>query len=292
MSALRRLEHRHTPWLEARIAADPARHAFLASLLDTAGTAAVAQPSGTLLGYFRGGEPVAAYWMGGSIIALEPTCESNAAAAAHLNARGRASCSLIGEAPAVLDLHERLAWGRPLGVRPEQPLLQARAAPAVEPAEGVRVGTVADLEETFPASVAMFTEEVGFSPIEHGAAGYRSRVRSLLAAGSTYLITAARGPDGAPLRRWPARDRDEQVVFKADLGIRAPAAVQVQGVWVHPDFRGAGLGARAMAAVTAHVRERVSPVVTLYVNDYNVAARRTYARAGYEQIGTFATVMY
>ncbi len=291
MTSLRRLEHRHTRWLAERVSSDPAQHAFLASVLETAKSAAVSTSAGTLYGCFRGTEPIAAYWVGGSIIALDPSPESNEAAAAHLNRRGRYSCSLIGEAEAVLDLHHRLDWGTPLGVRAAQPLLVADRAPAVVPDASVRVGEAADIAVTFPASVAMFTEEVGFSPVENGSAAYMSRVRSLLLQRSTYLITTDTGPGGQPLRRWPA-DTRQQVVFKADLGIRSRQSVQVQGVWVHPDFRGAGLGATAMAAVNEHVRAFVAPIVSLYVNDYNAAARKTYERAGYSQVGTFATVMY
>jgi predicted GNAT family acetyltransferase len=47
-----------------------------------------------------------------------------------------------------------------------------------------------------------------------------------------------------------------------------------------------------MAAVVALVRSRISPVVSLYVNDWNQPARRAYDRVGFEQTATFSTVMY
>ncbi|WP_349827625.1 GNAT family N-acetyltransferase [Brevibacterium litoralis] len=286
------LQAEHTDWLRSRIDRDPARHAFLHSLLRITGTARVSSSVGTLYGYFESGRPVAAYWLGSSIMAVDPTPASNEAAARWLNTRGRFSCSLIGDAPAILDLHARLRWGAPRGVRASQPLLVADRAPAVAPDPRVRLGTPADLPAAFAASVEMFTEEVGFSPVERGASGYRSRVQSLLQTDSTLLFTSTTGPFGDTIRPWPAPEAPSQVVFKADLGIRSEAAVQIQGVWVHPDFRGRGISAPAMVAVTDWVKENVSPVVSLYVNDYNDRARRTYDRAGYSQIGTFATVMY
>jgi predicted GNAT family acetyltransferase len=66
----------------------------------------------------------------------------------------------------------------------------------------------------------------------------------------------------------------------------------VQGVWVPPDRRGEGIGERGMAAVVELVRREIAPVVALYVNEYNLPARRVYERVGFRQTATFATVMF
>jgi predicted GNAT family acetyltransferase len=47
-----------------------------------------------------------------------------------------------------------------------------------------------------------------------------------------------------------------------------------------------------MAAVVRDALRRVAPSVTLYVNDFNHAARAVYARCGFRQAGTFATVLF
>jgi hypothetical protein len=47
-----------------------------------------------------------------------------------------------------------------------------------------------------------------------------------------------------------------------------------------------------MAAVVALARESIAPTVSLYVNDFNTSARKTYAAVGFEQVGTFATVLF
>jgi len=47
-----------------------------------------------------------------------------------------------------------------------------------------------------------------------------------------------------------------------------------------------------MAAVVQIVRSRFAPAVSLYVNDFNVRAVRTYERVGFRQVGTFATVLF
>ena len=85
-------------------------------------------------------------------------------------------------------------------------------------------------------------------------------------------------------------DKRGEVVFKADLGAVSRHTSQVQGVWVRPDLRGRGIGTRGLAAVLAHAL-RVTPTVSLYVNDYNTGARAMYRRVGFDQVGSYATVV-
>jgi uncharacterized protein len=47
----------------------------------------------------------------------------------------------------------------------------------------------------------------------------------------------------------------------------------------------------AMASVVEHVLYAGADEVSLYVNDYNVAARATYARCGFREVGAFTTVL-
>jgi len=71
-----------------------------------------------------------------------------------------------------------------------------------------------------------------------------------------------------------------------------PRAAQIQGVWVAPDRRGQGLAAAGLAAVVSACRREIAPIASLYVNVWNEPARRAYARVGFEQTGTFATIMF
>jgi hypothetical protein len=94
-------------------------------------------------------------------------------------------------------------------------------------------------------------------------------------------------------RGWAfARIEDGEVVFKAEVGAATPYACQVQGVWVHPDRRGEGLAAPAMAAVVEQVLRTIAPVVTLYVNEHNTPARAVYDRVGFQRTATFTTVLF
>jgi predicted GNAT family acetyltransferase len=61
---------------------------------------------------------------------------------------------------------------------------------------------------------------------------------------------------------------------------------------VHPSLRGRGLSVAGTAAVVALARRDIAPVVSLYVNDFNEAARRAYTRVGFRQVGTFTSVLF
>ena len=41
-----------------------------------------------------------------------------------------------------------------------------------------------------------------------------------------------------------------------------------------------------------HTRARFAPIVSLYVNDYNEAARQSYRKVGFDDVGRFATVLF
>lgn len=292
MLRVSRLGHQHTSWLKSLLALNPCENVYLIALLEVTGTAQIGSPAGTLLGIFDGDRPVAAYWVGGNIIPVAATPGTNQALADKLNSDGRYSCSLIGARSIILDLQSRLNWGRPRGVRDRQPLLAISSDPQIEPDEAVSLVTLEQLSAVFAASVDMFTNEVGFSPLEGGQASYLARVRSIIRGKNCFARISDTLPQGGAVGGWPATNQAEQVLFKADIGIRSPRIVQVQGVWVHPEVRQQGLGAAGMAALVAQTRAAGHTTVSLYANDFNEVALRMYTRVGFEQVGTFATIMY
>ena len=80
------------------------------------------------------------------------------------------------------------------------------------------------------------------------------------------------------------------MVFKAEIGSQSPAVGQIQGVWVHPEWRGHGVGTAGTAAVSAAVVQ-TGRIASLYVNGYNTVARAAYASVGFSEVGNFATVL-
>jgi len=233
---------------------------------------------GEMWGYFEGGELVSMCHVGANLVpvnATEAACHAFAARAAE---RRPSSATVVGPRPAVEAMWELLepVWDRPRELRWDQPHLVAAGPPQVEPDPQVRRTEPSEVDTLYPACVAMYTEEVGVSPEQDGGRDlYRARVSQLVNRGWSF-----------------SRIEDGRVVFKAEVACASPAAAQVQGVYVDPARRGEGLAARGMAAVIEAVLADVAPVVSLYVNHHNAAARRAYERVGFVQTATFSTIMF
>lgn len=224
--------------------------------------------------------PEALCWFGANLVPVGVEERHLDPLTSYLRRRGRRCSSLVGPAEQVLALWERLEphWSEPREVRADQPSMVVDSDPLIDPDPHVRLARVEETSLVVPASVAMFTEEVGYDPTVAGGA-YASRVAELAAGERTYVRIEDLG--GGP-----------EVIFKADVGALAIGVAQIQGVWVHPERRGEGLGKRGMAAVVADVRARLVPTVSLYVNGYNHSAIATYERVGFRQVGSYATVLF
>ncbi|SED85292.1 DUF4081 domain-containing GNAT family N-acetyltransferase [Ruania alba] len=219
-------------------------------------------------------------WTGGNVVPYRVAAHAFAPLAEAISRGRRRYSSIVGPADDVLGLWSELApmAASPREIRHEQPSMMIDHDPLVPAEARVRVCTAEDMPVLLPACVDMFTEEVGYSPLQSGG-GYERRIASLV--------------DGGRSLAWIAEtDAGPQVIFKAEIGTVALGVAQVQGVWVHPEHRGRGHAAAGMAAVVRHARARIAPVVSLYVNSYNTSALAAYRTVGFRQVGTFATVLF
>ncbi|HEX6232568.1 MAG TPA: GNAT family N-acetyltransferase [Jiangellaceae bacterium] len=264
---------------EARelLAHNPVIDVFVSSRVHQAGTTGRGL-GGELWGYREHGRLVSMCYAGANLVPVAATPPAIRTFADLASPRRRMCSSIVGPATAVLALWDLLqpAWGPAREVRARQPVLAIDREPDVSPDPSVRRVRPDEIHRLLPASIAMFSEEVGVSPIgPDNGAQYRARVAELVNSGRAF-----------------ARFEDGEVVFKADIGAVTPLACQVQGVWVRPDRRGNGLAGAGMAAVVEYARREIAPIVSLYVNDYNVAARAAYRHVGFAEVGTFATVLF
>jgi GNAT superfamily N-acetyltransferase len=230
-------------------------------------------------GFERDGVLRALCHVGSNMVPVNADAEAVAAWVDFAGPR-RPCASIIGPSTVALGLWRQLsdrwgpAWQDVRNVRPHQPVLAISKDPQVAPNPAVRKVTLEHWDAYYEAAVRMYTEEVGVSPVQGNPAGYRFYVRQLITSGRAFGLF-----DG------------NRVLFKADLGSVSGSVCQVQGVWLEPELRGRGLSVGAMAAVVQLAR-KVVPTVSLYVNDYNLPARATYARVGFSEVGEFATIHY
>jgi uncharacterized protein len=276
----RTLDESDEPAVSRLLATDPVAACVLAGRVEAVGTGARSL-----------GAPL---WGLGSARSLDAVClaganlipfalrgaERAAAQAFAERARraGRRCSTIVGPAAAVAPLWDLLEpyWGPARDHRPRQPLLAIDGPPTVAPEPRVRPVRLPELDTLLPAAIAMFTEEVGVSPLRvDGGAGYRARLAELVRSGQS-LAWIERG----------------EVVFKAEIGAVSSAACQIQGVWVAPSHRGRGIGTAGTAAVVEYARAAIAPVVSLYVNDFNLPARAAYRRVGFREVGHYASVLF
>lgn len=158
----------------------------------------------------------------------------------------------------------------PTVVRLNQPvyaLTADRSAAAGRPFETMRFAISSDLEALVPCCAAMHQEEVGIDPLERDALGYRERIRELI--GQRRSLIAVEG---------------KTIVFKCELSAVTPDAVQLMGVWTHPRYRREGRARQGLEEVCAWFLGS-GQAVTLFVNDFNLAAIALYESLGFSRIG-------
>ncbi|MBD0734160.1 GNAT family N-acetyltransferase [Streptomyces sp. CBMA29] len=257
---------------------DPVANAFVASRVNVAGL----DPwrlGGEMWGWYSGGRLTSLCYAGANLVPLCATPEAIRAFAERARRAGRRCSSIVGPAEPTADLWALLEphWGPAREVRSHQPLMTTRALPAdITPDPLVRRVRRDEMDVIMPACVAMFTEEVGVSPLAgDGGLLYQARVAELVSTGRAF-----------------ARIEDGRVVFKAEIGAVTRHTCQIQGVWVAPEHRGKGLSETGMAAVLHYALRDVAPVASLYVNDFNAPARAAYQRVGFSEVGAFMSVLF
>ena len=271
---IRRLRPEDLTALSELVSEHPVRHSFIASRLETLGLQAMSLQG--FLGAFRGDQLESALMLGANLIPVNTTHESRIAFANEIVMLSERCISLVGRRDEILDLWNMLepSWGSARDVRSDQPFFSTSAPSLLKVDDQVRYSVLADLDNLFPACVAMFTEEVGISPLANRPSAYRQRVNELVTTRRSFI-----------------RCDGDEVIFKAEVGSIGNGVAQLQGVWVNPDYRGRDIAAPAIAAVVRYVLQDLASVVSLYANVYNTRAVAAYKRVGFEQTDTFASVL-
>lgn len=182
---------------------------------------------------------------------------------------------LIGEAGAVGALWSgaRRWLPRPREDRPGQPVYVADEPPPPG-ATGLRPALPSDLERLLPACAAAHRLELGIDPLVRDAEGFRWRTSAQIDEGRSWL--------------WL---EDDVVLFKAEVSAWTPRAAQVQQVWVDPEARGHGYGARGMRDLI-RLLLATTPLVTLFVRTDNAPAIALYDAIGMRRVLEYRSILF
>lgn len=272
---VRALTPRDLPELHRLLDRDPLVNLFVRNRVD-ATRLQTQWLGGQIWGYFEDDVLVSACHVGANVVPVEASARAIELFAEQILADGVRPSSIVGPREFVLPMWKLIEprWGPARSPRIDQPFMVLEHDSPLTPDPRVRPVLIDEFDTIYPACVAMFTEEVGVDPEVGNRTGYRARVAQLISYGWSFAII-----------------EDGEVLFKTEVGAATTQACQLQGVYVHPDLRGQGIAAPAVAEVVRLVRQSIAPIVTLYVNDHNIAARRAYERAGFEHTGTFASIL-
>jgi RimJ/RimL family protein N-acetyltransferase len=182
---------------------------------------------------------------------------------------------IIGEEAAVDDLWTVAAplLRPPRADRPHQPVYAISEPPAAGQS-GLRPARLDDLELLVPVCAAAHAEELGVDPLKQDAESFRLRTHIQIVDGRSWL--------------WVEQGI---ILFKAEVSAWTPWAVQVQQVWVDPQARGHGYGARGMRDLCRLLLEK-TPTVTLFVRSENVPALALYESVGMQLVGHYRSLLF
>jgi len=276
-SSVRLLDERDRGAVLAICDRDPVANVFVSSRVRALGLEP-GRLGAQMWGHAPGGRLESLCYSGANLVPVAATPDAVAAFADRALRQGRRCSSVVGPAQDIQAMWGLLRpqWGPAREIRPVQPVMVISGPPLVAPDPLVRQVLPDEIDILWPACVAMFTEEVGVSPLTgDGGASYRARLAQLIRAGRAF-----------------ARIEAGRVIFKAEVGAVTPQVCQIQGVWVRPEYRGQGLAAPGMAAVAVQAAKSLAPLVTLYVNEFNQPARAAYRRAGFTEVGRFMSVLF
>lgn len=182
---------------------------------------------------------------------------------------------LIGESHAVSELWAELQTRlpEPREDRPGQPVYVIRDAPAAGHT-GLRAAAMSDLDVLMPACAAAHEQEIGVDPMKRDPDGFRWRTRSQIEEERSWIWV-----EGGV------------ILFKAEASAWTPNAVQLQQVWVDPDVRRRGYGARGLADLCRLLLESV-PTVCLFVRAENDPAIKLYEAIGMEHVLDYRSLLF
>ena len=228
---------------------------------------------GTFYGCRNAGGQLEGVALIGHAILLEARSEAALEGLARLARSHAAAHMILGEQVMIDGFWHHYGLGQSPRLACRELLFEQRWPVAVhEPVGDLRQATLQDLDLIVPVHAQLAFEESGVNPLEVDPEGFRARCARRIEQGRVWVWV-----EGGEL------------IFKTDVVRDTPEVVYLEGIYVHPGYRGKGYGRRCLSQLGRRLLERTKSVCLL-VNEQNQAARAMYERAGYKLRGTYDTL--
>jgi predicted GNAT family acetyltransferase len=135
----------------------------------------------------------------------------------------------------------------------------------------LRIARLADVSRVVPVHAAMAFEESGENPLWVDPEGFRQRCQRRIEQGRTWVLI----------------ERDK-LIFKTDIVSETPEVTYLEGIYVHPEFRGQGHGSKCLAQLTRELFERTKSISVL-VNQELPQAQKFFQKLGFMSRGCYDT---
>ena len=127
----------------------------------------------------------------------------------------------------------------------------------------LRKADASQLEQVAEAQAEVAFIECGVDPMARDREGFLKRALRRIEQGRVFSVF-----------------EDGKLIFKADIIAETPEVIYLEGVYVHPEFRGKGVGPECLAALTVDLLGRASNVCLLSNVDF-AGAHKSFEKAGY-----------
>ena len=135
----------------------------------------------------------------------------------------------------------------------------------------LRMARLSDVSRVLPVHDAMAFEESGVHPMQVDPEGFRQRCQRRIEQGRTWVLV-----------------EHDQLIFKADVVSETPEVTYLEGVYVHPEYRGQGHGSKCLAQLTRELLDRTKSI-TVLVNQELPQAQEFFQRLGFMSRGCYDT---
>lgn len=129
----------------------------------------------------------------------------------------------------------------------------------------LKAATIDQLIPIAEAQAEIALMECGVDPMTRDREGFLKRVARRIEQGRIFSIY-----------------EEGKLIFKADIIAETEDTIYLEGIYVHPDRRGRGLGSDCLAALTLKLLERVENICMLSNVEFE-SAHRSYYRAGFRR---------